>query len=132
MSHMKKPLAACLVALSLSGCTVISNLSSGEDDGAQVTGSGKLKTDNRKLSGFHAVEVKGALDCDIKIGKASDVTVEADDNLLPLVKTDVKDGVLIIKTDGNFSTHQSIKVAFTMPELTDGTLSGSGNFNVTG
>ncbi len=61
-----------------------------------VAGSGVLLTEDRGLSGFHAVDVQGAANVDITVADQDAVSVTADDNVLPLVRTEVVDGHLVV------------------------------------
>lgn len=99
---------------------------------AQVRGSGKLKSESRKTADFRRIEVEGACDLDVVVGKALSVRVEADDNILPLVKTTVDHGRLVVKTEGSFSTKRGVKAFVTVPRLEGVSISGSGSANVRG
>lgn len=63
-----------------------------------VEGNGRIKTEARKVSGFHGVAMSLPGTVELRIGGAESVTVETDDNLLPLIETVVENGVLQIRT----------------------------------
>lgn len=121
---MKKLIFLGLGALLLAGCNMDFGI------GPQVVGSGKLGSDSRKVDAFTGVRLEGAMDADIKIGSQSEIKIEGDDNIVPLVMTEVKDGTLRIYTQGNISTKKGIKVTFTVPELNDASVNGSGNITI--
>ncbi|MCW5942426.1 MAG: DUF2807 domain-containing protein [Fimbriimonadaceae bacterium] len=99
---------------------------------AQVRGSGKVKSETRKTADFRRIEVAGACDLDVVAGKTLSVQVVADDNILPLVKTVVEHGRLVIKTEGSYTTHRGVKAIVTVPHLDGLSITGSGSAVVKG
>jgi hypothetical protein len=67
------------------------------DFGGAVTGSGVVKTDTRQVKDFTAVSIKYPADVVIQQGTTDSVTLEADENLLPQLRTEIKSGVLYIE-----------------------------------
>lgn len=111
-----------LPALSLlSGCVVIRDLG-----GPSVTGSGKTVKATRQVSEFKRVDMTGAVSADIRVGPACNVTIEGDDNIVPLIETAVEGNTLRIGSKGGFSTRSRLQVAIEMPECEGIKLSGSG------
>lgn len=97
-----------------------------------IKGSGNVKTEPRSLSGFKEIKAANAVNLEITVQKDFAVTVEADDNLLPYVTTEVSGGVLKISTDDIISTKTKVNVKISMPELTDLDVSGASTANITG
>ena len=62
-----------------------------------VRGNGVIKSQARDVSGFTGVGLGIAGKVDVKLGPTDSVTVEADENLLPLIETSVRNGMLEIK-----------------------------------
>jgi len=60
-----------------------------------------LETQDRHLSGFSAVSVAGSFDVYIVQGNTESVKVEADDDVIDKIMTEVKGGVLKIYTKSN-------------------------------
>jgi hypothetical protein len=58
--------------------------------------------------------------------------VEADSNLLPLVRTDVRGDTLNIYTDRSYRSRNPVHVIYTVPRLTDLRQNGSGRVTVEG
>ncbi|MEK7855263.1 MAG: DUF2807 domain-containing protein, partial [Acidobacteriota bacterium] len=58
----------------------------------KTKGSGKVATDVRDLRDFKGIDVSGVFQVEITSQKDFGVEVEADDNLLPLIKTEVRGG----------------------------------------
>src|SRR5437762_1130357 len=75
-----------------------------------IKGSGNTITEKRGLSGFKAVDVGGIFKVEITAQKDFAVEIETDDNLLPLIETEVEDGVLKIESDKRLSSHSPIRV----------------------
>src|SRR5437870_5172514 len=61
-----------------------------------VHGSGNIVTEDRQVSGFDGVSVSGAGELIISQGNVEALRIETDDNLLPLIKSEVHDGRLLI------------------------------------
>jgi len=60
----------------------------------QTTGSGNVKTETRTVSGFDSVDVNGAGTLNITQSGTESLTVTADDNILPMIHSDVSGGTL--------------------------------------
>ena len=65
--------------------------------GKTVSGSGTIKSEPRAVSGFSGIDLSLDALVEIQQGSAEGVTVEADDNILPLIETAVENGTLIIR-----------------------------------
>lgn len=68
----------------------------GDFFGPAERGSGHIVTETRDVSGFHAIEVSYPAQVVVKQGAKESIKIEADDNLLPELLTQVKGGVLEI------------------------------------
>lgn len=90
-------------------------------------GSGKIATEQRDVKGFKGVEVGGAFLVEITAQKDFSVEVEADDNLLPLIKTEVEGGVLKIDSEGRLSPTKQMTVRITAPDINSLDVSGAAN-----
>ena len=71
--------------------------------GSKINGSGVAASESRPSSEFSGVEVGGVFQVEITAGKEYSIQVQADDNLLPYVKTEVDSGVLKISTTERIS-----------------------------
>lgn len=92
------------------------------------------KTEDRHLSGFHAIEVGGPYDVTITQGSTESVKVEAPENIMPHVTTEVVNGVLKIYNKhndmfhwGDLFHHKKILVYVTAKYLNSIEVSGSGD-----
>lgn len=66
--------------------------------GSGIKGSAVAGSEIRKETGFKGIEVGGVFQVEITAGKDFSVEVEADDNLLQYIKTEVEGDVLHIET----------------------------------
>lgn len=120
------PKISLLVALlGLSGCLVMDGSSPG------IEGSGVIKTETRKVQAFHAVELRGAADVQIRVGGETALSVSADDNLLPIIETAVQNGKLIVTSKEPYHTRARIVVNVATPTLDGAEISGSGDLVAT-
>ena len=85
--------------------------------GKGVQGSGVRKTEKRDLPVFKSIETNGAFEIRVTCQQIAGFEIEGDDNLLALVKTEVRNGVLRIYNDGSFTATQAIAVRITLSDL---------------
>jgi hypothetical protein len=125
--------AAAILALILAAVSLVWVVTRDDSDSSAVlTGSGVAVSETREVAPFSAVELAGANDVTIGVGGEQRVVVTADDNLVELVTTDVRSGVLVIDSNGSFDTATPMRVEITVPALDDISLSGSGTIVVDG
>ncbi len=96
-----------------------------------VKGSGNVQTEKRSVADFKAIEVGGVFEVEVVAQKEFSVEVEADDNLLPLIKTEVRDGTLEIRTEKRISTRQRIRVRISAPDIENLQVSGASKLSLT-
>lgn len=90
----------------------------------QLKGNGNLQTQDRKVSGFTGIDVSGGFSVEITQGSNEGVKLEADENLLDNIKTEVRNGVLHIYNDKSLSTNKGMKAYVTVKELNKIDISG--------
>jgi hypothetical protein len=95
-----------------------------------VKGSGVRKTEKRELPAFTSIETVGAFEVAVTCQKPASFEIEADDNILPLIQTEVRDGVLHIITTKHYSATGGIAVRITVPNLDSLKSTGAGKFRV--
>ncbi len=99
-----------------------------------VSGSGKVITDTRSVSGFNSVVFAGLGELNITQGSSEGLTIEAEDNIMPHILTKVDNGVLTISLDQeNWQNmvRPTRNVKFTLKVRSLGALELSGLGNVT-
>jgi Putative auto-transporter adhesin, head GIN domain len=126
-------LAACLTPLA--GCAVI--VASNDDvqvrsvfSSNAVVGNGVMAHDVRQIGAVSGLEVNGPLEVNVRVGPATSLAVDADSNLLPLIRSEVSGGTLRLSIDGSVRSTNSLRVTYTTPSLTVLTASGSGRLTV--
>lgn len=97
-----------------------------------IKGSGNVKTESRSVSGFKEIKAENAIELEITVQKDFSLTIEADDNLLDQVKTEVSGNTLKISTKDSITSKNKIKIKLSLPELTDLDLSGASTANISG
>jgi hypothetical protein len=122
-------LAALVVATGfVGGCNV------GVGNAQVVRGSGNASSEPREVSGFSQVRLDGTGDVTLEQSGTESLSVEADDNILPLLETTVRNGVLhlAIKSNVNLQPARPIRYHVTVKQLTGLGISGSGSVHATG
>lgn len=104
---------------------------SGFTEHETITGNGNVKKETRPVSGYTGISVSGSMNVEIVYGNSNEITVEADENLLPYLETKVENGNLIIKSKDkvNLRTKSKMIVHASATKLANIKLSGSGNIN---
>jgi len=97
-----------------------------------VAGSGNRKTEKREVKTFNAIDTSGAYNINVTCQKPATFEIEADDNILPLIKAEVRDGVLFVSNDQEFHSSKTPSLRISLPDLTKLTNSGAGTVNIVG
>jgi len=113
-------------AVLLSGCGHLGVVFSMD----QVEGSGKVTSETRSVPDFKKIQDDGSVNVYVKVGPATSIKIEGDDNLLPLIKTKVKDGTLIISNKKSLHSNKKLLVTVTAPFIEAIDLDGAGNVTV--
>lgn len=131
---MKNKFLLILAGLALIGstqaCTITFN-NNGAGRGV-VMGSGIAKAEDRSISNVNGVELAIQGDMDITVGSSETLRIEADDNLLPYIQTEVSLGTLRIHSTPGYTLQsvRPIKYHLTVVKLNAIGLSSSGNVQV--
>lgn len=93
-----------------------------------VKGNGNVITDRRDLSGFTKVRQNGSFDVYLANGPF-EIKVEAEENLLPYILTEISGSQLRIRTadDIRLKSTKTIKIYITAPEIEEVQSAGSGD-----
>lgn len=96
-----------------------------------VRGSGDIKTEERDVSGFNKVYLSGTGNLIITQGEKESLVIEADDNIIPLISTDVFGNKLNISIARGYSFIPTVKIKYylTVIDLDGISLSGAGDIN---
>jgi Putative auto-transporter adhesin, head GIN domain len=97
-----------------------------------VRGSGKLLKEERNVGSFNSISTEGAFDIEVVCQKAQNVEITGDDNILPLVTTEVSNNVLRVRNLRNYSTSEPLTLRISVPDLMGINSSGAGTIEVSG
>lgn len=92
-------------------------------------GSGNIGRETRDLPAYDKIDVGGVAEVRLSQGPVQVTEVEADENLLPFVKTTVEDGTLNVSTE-KIRDYSRLIIHVTLPDLTY--IRASGASHVTG
>ena len=95
-----------------------------------VRGNGLRKTEKRDVASFTSIETSGAFEVEVKCQKPARLEIEADENLLPIVQTEVRSGVLHISTTKGYKSSGGIVLRITVPDLESVKSTGAGKVHV--
>ncbi len=119
MTTLAKITIALIMALIMSSCVFDANF------GAGKRGNGEVVKEKREVSeDFTVVSASEGLDVYVTQGSDYELSVEADENIIDLIGTDIRDGKLKVHAIENIG-RATKKVYVTLPEIT-GLYSSSG------
>jgi hypothetical protein len=75
-----------------------------------IDGSNKITNQSRKLAPYHRIKINLPAEITCDRSSTNEITIETDDNLLPHIKTTVKDGELLIENDESFNNSHKMKI----------------------
>ena len=91
-----------------------------------ITGSGTIITETMHPGEFTGIKSSGSIDIEVKNGSTEQVEIEADDNVMKYIVTDIQNGVLDVRYKSHLSLMNShVKVFVTAPEINKLVVSGS-------
>ncbi|MFC0254115.1 head GIN domain-containing protein [Massilia consociata] len=131
-------LLALAAIATLGGCAIIVSPNDGDvrmrtvfSDSA-VDGNGVAARDQRTVAAYNALEVGGSMLVEVRVGQSPSLVVEADSNLLPLVRTEGRGNTLQVSLDRHLRSKTPMRVIYTVPRLSEVRASGSGQVIVHG
>ncbi|WP_318344601.1 head GIN domain-containing protein [Flagellimonas baculiformis] len=100
--------------------------------GRKVKGDGNVVTIERSVGDYDGVSLAGWFDVDLVAGNEGGITLRGESNLLEHIITEVKDGVLVIKTEKGLELRPSnwnsgILITVPVESISSVSLSGSGD-----
>ena len=90
-----------------------------------IKGNGNVVKQERQLNSFGALDVGGAFKVFLTQGDKEFVIVEADENLLDVISTEVRGNTLVIKTTEDIRDSEALNIYLTFKELDDIEISGA-------
>lgn len=117
-------LVVWIAVVSMAGCQWMG--------GGGERGSGVAKTEAREVPSFTKLALEGALDAEISVGGAQHVELSGDDNLLPLMLTEVNNQRLRIAPKQSIRPKLEMRARVTAPALAALSASGSTDIELHG
>ncbi|HKO98977.1 MAG TPA: head GIN domain-containing protein [Pyrinomonadaceae bacterium] len=99
---------------------------------SQVSGSGNRQKQKRDVASFTSISTEGAFHIEVVAQQQPSLEIEADDNILPLIGTDVSNNVLQIKPKKGYSASQPVIIKIGVANLEGFSADGAGKVDVTG
>jgi len=91
----------------------------------RIRGNGSIKTETRDVAAFEAVTCDGGFEVQIDCQGKQSLAIETDENLLPLVKTEVYNNTLHVYTKNMLFPTYRIRIAISVPNVSEFTSNGS-------
>ncbi len=99
--------------------------------GKKIKGNGNITTEERKTQDYDEISVAGFFDVELISGAEGNISVEAEENLIDYIVTEVKGDRLVIKTKNGYSLktsmNKSILITVPFKDIDKVSLSGSGD-----
>jgi hypothetical protein len=121
MSPVPVVVVTTMVLAGLAGC-----------GSSSVTGKGPVQTETRKADAFTRIEVSGGIGVTVRIDPTNALEVSAQENILPIIATDVEGDTLRIRSTESYSTSEGVEVAVATPALVGIWMSGGSQGRIEG
>jgi hypothetical protein len=92
--------------------------------GGCVQGRGPVTSETREVGAFSRIEASAGVRVVVRIGPSEAVEVTAQENLLPVIATDMRGDTLSIEASEDFTTLEPVTVTVVVPALDGITLNG--------
>jgi hypothetical protein len=112
-------LLSLILVIALTGCNVIHTASG-------VQGSGVIKTEQRSVASFTAIEVKCAGTIRVQFQEQKKLEISGDDNILPLITTEVRNDTLYIQSSKDYNPKDKLQINVSIPNLNKFVFAGAG------
>jgi hypothetical protein len=89
-----------------------------------VQGQGPVTSETREVGAFSRIEATAGIRIVVHIGPSEAVEVSAQENLLPVIATDLRGDTLSIEASEDFTTLEPVTITVVVPALDGITLSG--------
>lgn len=116
---MKRLFVLCLLLFSLSACTAMPG-------GNKIKGSGVVKKEKREIAPFTAVEVSCPGTFNLVAQERKGFEIGGDDNIVPLITTEVKNNTLYIKSDKEYDPKSKLQIDISNPDIEKFVFTGAG------
>jgi len=124
--------ADTIITGSHSGTVVVINGQLVTGNANAVVAKGPERTERRVLPAYTALRLLVPAEVTFRTAPTSSVTVAAPADILPLVRTEVTDGQLVIAIHGSVVLSAPLRIAATAPRLEEIRVDGSGSVRASG
>jgi len=122
---LQLPAILIFIAFMTTSCIIVVN-------GKSAQGSGNIITEEREVSAFNKIHLKGSGKVFLTPGEKQTLVIKTDDNIMPLIETDVSGNKLSISDGNHHLRPTSFEVYITLENLEGVRISGSGDIIGTG
>lgn len=98
----------------------------------EVSGSGQGITEQRDVGSFTELRVHGAITAEVRIGQPQSVAISGDDNVVRVIRTEVRDGRLTIEPEKSYNSDEPLRASIVVPELESVEASGASTVTLSG
>lgn len=96
----------------------------------KVKGSGVVKTEKRSVASFDSLDVGCPGTIQVKSQAQGSLEIRGDDNIVPLITTEVKNNTLVIRSTETYSPKDKLEIVISTPDLKKFVFAGAGEANL--
>jgi hypothetical protein len=112
-------LLSIALVVGLAGCNLINTT-------PKVKGSGISKTEKRSIPPFASLEVNCPSSIQVRFQEQKNLEISGDDNILPLITTEVRNDILYIQSSKEYDPHDKLQIIVSIPNLKRFAFAGAG------
>jgi len=116
------PLLSIGLVIGLAGCIIINP--------GGVKGSGIAKTEKRAVASFNSLDVNFAGSIQVRSQGQKSLEISGDDNIIPSITTEVKNGTLYIRPSKGYNPEQKLQILVSTPDVKRFVFDGVGEANL--
>ncbi|MCD4746553.1 MAG: DUF2807 domain-containing protein [Bacteroidales bacterium] len=90
-----------------------------------IVGNGNVVKQERQVSSFSAIKVGGAFEVHLTQGNTESLTIEADENLMDIIETKVRNNTLIISTKESIRKSKALNLYISFKDIENLDISGA-------
>jgi hypothetical protein len=120
------------LAVGISALIAVAVLAACDGFGSGIRGSGTVVAESRDVSGFSEIVLTGSGDVFVTVDGTESLRIEAEDNIMPVLTTEVRNGRLELGAESAISPTQGITYTISAAALNEVVVSGSGVVVVAG
>ena len=98
----------------------------------RVTGEGPIQRETRQVDAFSRIEVSAGIGVTVRMSQTRSLEVRAQENILPLIATDVEEDTLRIRSTRSYSATEGVEVTVATPTVGGISMSGGSQGHVDG